>query len=457
VTPKRRSGQKNDSDVLWQEDNMATSRKFIADLSLWTGAIGIVIALGCSAEKNGPSSTGFDFGTNAGMDAGEAPPATGAGGAIADTIPVQATGGAQSETPVITYKPDACGSVEVKFTRRTPLVMFVVDRSQTMDYAYGNADPDAGPVIIRWAALHDAIMDPTAGVVAKTQSEIFIGIMLYDGGDLNEMFRQMYPPSDMECAWEPERAGCPDNPFPPRECPRLVKVPAAKNNYDAIAAVYTMEKAGPGGTTPTAAALEAAYKELADQVKGNLDKKVNLNPVVILVTDGEPNGCELKFKQNAEGQGGMPELEGDYEGPVKQVTDAAKNGIKTYVVGIDTSIAGSPVEVGPHLDTLAQIGSDNKIKKAFLPANQQELASTLTNLMIKANCEVELNQEIVEGKEGEGTVTLNSEKLEFNSPDGFIVAKSKFLTLQGKACEKLSKSDNVDLSAVFPCEVIKLQ
>lgn len=432
---------------------MSTSSKFIAYLSLWAGVIGVIIALGCSAEKNGPSSTGFDFGKNAGMDAGDVP--TGAGGTVADTPVIQATGGTQ-DTPVITYKPDACGSVEVSLTRRTPLVMFVVDRSDSTAQAYGNADPDAGPVISRWNALHDAIMDKTTGVVAKTQSEIIIGIMLYDGGDLNEMFRQMYPPSDLECAFQPDALGCPNNPFPPRECPRLVKVPPAKNNYDAIAAAYNMEQAGPGGTTPTAGALEAAYKDLEERVNKKLDKKENLNPVVILVTDGEPNGCTLEYEEGQQG-GGMPKLKADYANPLKQVTDAAKLDIKTYVVGIDTSVAGSDPEVGPHLDELAQIGSNNKIKKAFLPANQEELSSTLINLMVKANCEVELNQEIVAGKEGEGTVTLNSEKLDFDSPDGYTVTKSKFLTLQGKACEKFSKDANIKLSAAFPCEVIKLK
>jgi ferritin-like protein len=442
---------------------MAMTSKLIAHLGLWAGVTGMVIALGCSAEKGGSSTSGINFGQGGDMDSGEAP-ATGAGGAAAsDTSSLQGTGGTEDDTQ-ISYKSDACGSIRVSFIRRTPMVEFVVDRSQTMELAYGNSDPDAGPVIRRWDALHDAIMDKTNGVIAKTQSEIYTGIMFYDGGDLQETMQRMFPPGDLECSFQPDTLGCPDNPYK-EICPRLVTVPPAKNNYDAIAAKYTDSEAGPGGTTPTAAALEAAYKELDARISGNLDKKVNLAPVVILVTDGQPNGCSLEFEQPQQGgqggqQGGqqgrgMPQPKADYQGPIDQVTAAAKKNIKTYVIGIDTSVAGSDPEVSKHLDQLASIGSNNTVKQAFLPTNQADLADTLVNLIVKSNCEIQLDQEIVKGKEGEGKVTYNSQTLKYNDPDGYTVTKAKFITLQGQACAKFAKDENVKLEAEFPCDTLK--
>jgi len=376
--------------------------------------------------------------------AGSSPIAvTGAGG---DTPVVWEQGGNIAVTRT-NLDPDACAQGDIVITRRTPMVMFVVDRSNSTSAVYGNADPDAGPVITRWQALHDAIMEPTNGVIAKTQSEIYIGITLYDSGNLQDAFGGRANP--LMCALDPTIPGCQPDSGP--KCPRLLTVPPAKNSFNDIAAIYTEANAGPGGLTPTALALAEAYAQLEAQVSGQLDKKANLTPVVILVTDGEPNSCTMEMVQNP--NGGPPGIKPDYEGPVAQVTAAAKKGIKTFVIGIDTSTAGSPAEVGPHLDQLAKIGSNTK---AFLPANKDELSTVLVDLMGKVNCDVVLNGEIVQGYETKGTVSLNSVALEVNGQDGYLVTLPNRISLQGKACDTFSKSEQALLSAKFPCEAIVL-
>jgi len=180
----------------------------------------------------------------------------------------------------------------------------------------------------------------------------------------------------------------------------------AKNNYDAIAAQYNETNAGPGGLTPTALALAEAYQQIEAQTVGGLDKTASYTPVVILVTDGEPNNCGLPIP--------------DYQGPIDQVTAAAQKDIKTYIIGIDTAAAGSPPEVQPNLDNLAKLGNTG-IDKAFTPATKEELAATLVSLMAKASCEIKLNGKLVKGYEDKGEVLLNSEKLAFNDPNGFTV------------------------------------
>ncbi|MBN1654013.1 MAG: VWA domain-containing protein [Deltaproteobacteria bacterium] len=429
---------------------MVTSPSLVIPRAIWLNAIVFSAVIACSPEDDNrsgrvdPSNTGMDASAPSGsggsnVDTND----SGSGGAGGSTT---TTGGtdAASNPEASVREPEVCAEQTVQLTHKTPLVMFVVDRSGSTAEAYGNTNPDAGPVISRWDALHEAIMDPTSGVVAKTQSEIYIGIVLYDGGPLEEMFS-----AQMACLMDPTAPGCPDG--PPLEnptCPRLIKVSPAQNNYNAIAEQYTFEKAGPDGLTPTALALEAAYKEIESYIAGNLDTSVYFSPVVILVTDGEPNGCTATFDPNT------MTMASDYQGPIDQVTAASQKDIKTFVIGIDTSTAGSPPEVGPHLDDLAKIGSG--AEKAFVPTNKDELSEILIGLIEQSNCDIALQGEIVEGYEDKGTVTLNGTPLIYNDPNGYAVPNPNQITLVGTACEKFARDKDVVLVASFPCEAIVL-
>lgn len=307
--------------------------------------------------------------------------------------------------------------------------MFVIDRSDSTKTQYGTASPDAGTVVTRWQALHDTIMDPTNGVIAKTQDKIYIGVTLYDGGPL----------PTLQCILDP--ASCPDV----GACPRLITEPPAKNNFNKIAAIYNETNAGPGGTTPTAAALAEAYAQIEKQTTSVLDKAANPTPFVILVTDGEPNGCEY------------PPVS-DYQGPEREVTTAAGKGIKTYVIGIDTSQSSgnNSSVIQTNLDNLAKLGKTG-VTKAYTPTNKDQLAKTLTGLIGNASCEVTLNGKIAKGWEDQGTVLLNSVAIKYNDANGYKVTGDSTITLQGKACEQFSKDLTVILHADFPCEGFTLE
>jgi hypothetical protein len=319
--------------------------------------------------------------------------------------------------------------------------MFVVDRSGSTSTVYGQSDPDAGVAgITRWQALHDAIMDPSTGVVAKTQGELYLGITLYDGGEDMAMagpngmpFWMCYIPGMCD----------PDAGINFGTCPRLITVPPAKNNYNAIAQQYNDTNAYPGGTTPTALALQEAYAQIEQQVSGGLDKTVKLTPVVILVTDGEPNNCGNPFVA-------------DYQGPADQVAAASKRGIRTFVVGIDTALAGSSPEVQSNLDELAKLGNTG-VNVAYTPTSKEELSKTLITYIGKASCEVILNGKIAAGYESRGKVSLNSEPIGYNDNNGYKVTSEDKILLQGKACDRFSNDSTATLHAEFPCEGVILK
>lgn len=431
-----------------EEVPVATSAAFVTRKKVWFCAIICYMTLACSAENSGRVNTTVDY-SKTGLDASVASGAdgtaveTGGTGGPSDvtTGGIDAGDNSKKLPEASAREAEVCAQQQIQLIHKTPLVMFVVDRSGSTADPYGNSDPDAGPVISRWDALHEAIMDPTNGVVKTTQSEILIGITLYDGGPLLSL---------MECFRNRDAPGCSDIDFqnPTANCPRLVTVSPEKNNFDAIASQYTSENAGPDGTTPTALALQNAYQEIESYMSSGLDTKTQFSPVVILVTDGEPNGCDVTMDPNT------GTVAPDYQGPVDQVTAASEKGIKTFVVGIDTSTAGSPPEVGPHLDELAQLGGGSD--KAFLPTNKDELSKILINLIEQSGCDIAVEGEIVEGYEDKGTVILNGAPLIYGDPNGYRVTNLNQITLLGSACELFSKDEDVVLEASFPCEAIVL-
>jgi hypothetical protein len=297
-----------------------------------------------------------------------------------------------------------CASANVRASRIKPSILFVVDRSLSTQEQYPGSRS-------RWQAMYDALMAQNAGLIAKLQSVAYFGMVLYDSGDNAA------------------------------SCPRLIVVNPALNNYNAINAKY--RQAQPAGYTPTALALEAAYKLVPRQ---SLDKEIGAQ-FVILCTDGEPNGCSVDGGARGGwlGLGGIPPT--DYDGPVAQVTAAAKDGIKTYVIGIAVQD-----EAKTHLEELARLGDTGS--PAFSPANKGDLVDTLSQIVGGAiGCRVRLNGEVTAGKECQGYVELNSQTLKCNDANGWKLADKSHIELQGIACKTFVSDPKAILNAGFPCDV----
>ncbi|MBN1655880.1 MAG: VWA domain-containing protein [Deltaproteobacteria bacterium] len=329
---------------------------------------------------------------------------------------------------------DICAGAHVQASRIKPRIMFIVDRSGSTADTYPGSES-------KWKAMYDALMDPEAGVIAKLQSVAYFGMVLYDGGEMDYIIGWVCFIPGM-CGDGGVFSG--DAGTDLGLCPRLVIIEPALNNHAAIDEKYRIS--GPGGSTPTRLALEAAYKLMGED-QGVVDQDAPGPQFAILCTDGLPNGCIDSF--------GLP----DQQGPIDQVTAAANRGIKTYVIGVaatvdDTGSGGNaPVQGDPqaYLEELAKYG--NTGYPAFSPATKEDLVAAISQIVGGAvGCKVKLNGTVVAGEECLGTVELNGKELECNGVDGWKLASESEIELQGTACELFMNNPSAIVSAEFPCD-----
>jgi uncharacterized protein YegL len=358
----------------------------------------------CSAEKKGIEAPGYSFGT--GGTRGDEQPASGSPGETGNGgVSNVGRGGTSSSSggkggDSTKLGGEVCADVSITASRATPWVLFVIDRSSSMDQTYDGT-------VNRSQAIYSALMDPNDGVIAKLESVAYFGVVLFDGTD---------------------------------PCPNLIQVKAALNNYKAIDAVY--KNAGLGMRTPTALALNAAYGMVPSKQQV-LDNPGLGKQFVVLCTDGEPNGCA------GANMGGA-----DFEGPTTEVTNAAAAGIKTYVV----SVASGGPDYQNFLDNLAKIG--NTGSAALSPATKDELTKQLNDIVGKEiSCAVELktkkNGEGIKVSEAcRGKVYLDSKEIECNGADGWKLTDETHIELQGKSCNSFKSNGKSILNGTFPCDVV---
>ena len=385
-----------------------------------------VSALSCSAENVADSSNGV--GNSSTFDPGGNSSATNTNIGTSNTVGAIGNSGSQT-TNSATLGPNVCAGANARASRIKPTVLFVVDRSSSTADAYQGSSS-------RWQAIYDALMDPKAGVISKLQSIIFFGVVIFDGpiaGGVGNIVNNVFciipgMPCTTDAGATQDTAG---------SCPELTIVNPALNNFTAIDQEY--KALGPGGTTPTALSLEAAYKLIKGGNQSTLDQGAQGPAFVVLCTDGQPNGCMDTL--------GVP----DQQGPIDQLTAAAKNGIKTYVVGV-----AADAEAQAYLDKLATYGDTGQ--PAFSPASKGELVKALTQIVGGAvGCKVKLNGAVVAGQECSGSVQLNSQPLECNAANGWKLASESEIELQGNACQQFMNDPQAIVNASFPCNAFVLK
>jgi hypothetical protein len=428
---------------------------FIGSALVWT-----LLALTCSPESKKSGAVYGDPATSSPAQPESVQTGPSAtiipGGPAITNVPGNNTSTANTNT--FTPDKDVCAGANAQAVRIKPRVMFVVDRSGS------TADPYPGS-ITKWQAMYDALMAPNVGVISKLQSVAHFGMVLFDGGDLpGGMGIATGIMGGIGCIMDP--ASCPtDNTTIAIDagtglCPRLIVVDPALNNYDKINNAYL--PSGPGGTTPTALALQAAYSLLPDSAQV-LDQVIG-DQFVVLCTDGLPNTCLDTANMNPAAMNPATfNLVEDKQGPIDQVAAAAARGIKTYVVGVaavnDVAGDGGATAGGDaqtYLDELANHGGTGKI--AFSPLTKDDLVNAITDIIgATVGCSVQLNGKVVVGKECSGTVYLNSKPLECKGPDGFKLVSESEIELQGAACDQFKKDPLALVSAKFPCESFVLE
>lgn len=320
--------------------------------------------------------------------------------------PSPAAGSAAEPEPAID-----CAAVSVRVDRVTPKVMLLVDGSASMQ---DNFHP-AGSETTRWEALRASLLDERKGVVPAMQGLLKFGLAIYSSG----MARFGVPSAD-QC------------PFP------LGIVPPELNGGEAID--YAWPMLPPGNFTPTGEALELVRRTLGEW----RDRAAPEPEVIVLATDGNPNGCRPQ-------QIMVP----DYQPTLDAALRARAERVKLYVISLGTDADRE------HLQQIANIGAglDADAEPAaplYYPENAEELTATLRRLLgSELSCELVLDGDGVDpAKQCLGSVRLNGEPLACEPQDGFRVKDPLHLELLGAACARLRAAPEVALEVSFPCEAL---
>lgn len=290
-----------------------------------------------------------------------------------------------------------CAAVELGATRTTPNVIFVIDRSGSMD-----TDFDMG--MTRWEVLETAITGMPDGIVFTLQSSVRFGFAMYS-----------------------DQGGVPG-------CPDLETVPCALDNFGPIRTEYRMHS--PGGDTPTGDSITAVLGML-DTVAPERSEPT----IFILATDGEPDTCE----------DGDDEVNGRRESlEAVQAAFALDPPIRTYVISVGTDVGAS------HLQEFANagvgVGAGGADAPFWVATDTAGLVSAIETIVGGAlSCVVTLEGMIDPAAACDGTVRLGTDELTCGTD--WRAVDETHIELLGAACDRLQTSDDV-LTATFPCGVI---
>ena len=318
------------------------------------------------------------------------------------STPVIEVDAASPETPA--WQTGQCASIQVTVSQRIPTAWLVVDGSGSMQEALSPADTSS-----RWSALRVALLDPEDGIVKNLDSRARWGLIAFDGP--LEGVDPMTPSG------------------PAMECPRLVEVAPAVDNFAAIDAAFTAEPLG--GSTPTDKALES----LLGRVSSPDD-----SATVILLTDGQPNDfCSNKPADDVR----LRVIE-----HVRALTLAGHN---VYVV----SLAGDDPELARHLSDVAK--ASGTAAHVYTPKTSTEIRDTISQILgVPNNCEVLLGGNFRGTDECGITVQLNGDPLACNAENGWHLKDPRTIEVTGKPCEQYQADLNAELSVDIPCELIDL-
>jgi hypothetical protein len=250
------------------------------------GVGGLALGSACSPANITPSGSG-GAGTGQGGGGGHTSAVQGGGGGVVIHL-VDAT--SVSSGPTLPTEDANCGLVPFDVSRKPADLLLVLDRSGSM--SEHEVTGSNGAQVTRAQAAKDAVDT----IIAKTEGGIAWGLKMFPEG------------SSAYCVVTAD----------------TVDVPLALGNHAAIAAVVRAD-AFDGDGTPTAAAVSAGHGYLKHQVHDDNPK------YLILATDGEPSDDE---KNQCTGQWAEPNVK---TAAVNAVAAAAADGIKTFVIGVNTS------------------------------------------------------------------------------------------------------------------------
>lgn len=384
--------------------------------------VGLMLAAisGCSSDsfERAPERTS-SVGSRAGGPGGWNPTAPVSGGSGAAGTTAGLAGRSGGATPPIDS--NVCASASVSASRITPTVYLVLDGSGSMDAPFGSGT--------RWTVLRDALIGPS-GVVTKLESVVEFGSAIYSNAD-------------------------------PMSCPSMHEVAPGLQNLHAIEQAFPTKE--PGGGTPTGEALQKVVDSLPAFVPGP-DTVGRTAPIIILATDGEPNGCASGMACNwadwatclTQLLGSLASAPPTYGSTLAAVRAAKEKNLPVWVVSLAEGL-----NTIPDLQRTANIGAGlaedaNPGATIYSPQNPDELTNTLVQLIGDVvTCDVELAGALEVERACEGTVLMNGRDLECNGAEGWKAIDPSHIQLQGEACTRFKSDPSVMLDARFPCDVVR--
>ena len=289
--------------------------------------------------------------------------------------------------------PDAsCPAVHFTPMRVTPSIELLLDRSGSMDTAFGtNGDT-------RFTALV-AGLTGTGGAVIANQANAYFGVAMFASDEAPCLTLTGYT------------------------------APRALNNASTIASLITNHPPN-GGNTPTASAVTQITADFALNPPPS-----GSPPIILLATDGEPNSC-------------AGDTTGEPGNSLAAVGLAYAAGIKTYIIGL----AGLETT---YLQEVANAGTGMLSGAPYYTADDPQQLTTAFNTIINGalSCDLTLTGMIDPSEAQSGTLTINGVTLTYGT-DWTLDANGMTIHLLGAACTSFEASQNPTIDASFPCGAV---
>src|SRR6185369_5641193 len=337
---------------------------------------------------------------------------------------------------------DECGVTSVEASFSAANVLLVIDKSSSMD------DQPAGFELKKWAALKAAL----GPALEAVKEEMSFGLLLYP-----------FSPSEipLDCF-----EGCCQVP----DALTAVEVDIAPGTSSVSKVMAALDATGPGGGTPTAAALDAAlsYFTIGD------GKDLKGDRFVLLATDGGPNcgpsttTCSADHcTPNLDGvcpasEGNCCRGEGSYcldnAAVLDKIRALADAQVPTFVIGIPGTES-----YAQYLDEFATAGGvpNPKKKPAYYAVSAEGGVEGLTRTFrditthLVRSCDVDLGPEAP--NKALVNVAVDCEIVRSEDGAGWNITEDAptTLVLAGDTCDRVKREGARRIDVVYGCQTVK--